>query len=254
MIYINGDSHSAGAELVNGFCFAEDDPRYLAWGRRAHPECIPHTFGYKLANSLNQPFFCDAESASSNDRILRTTRKFISETKNKRDLFVIIGWSTFEREEWLWGEDYLQVTASGTDAVPDEWQQRYKDWVIAQTPQELARKRDYWADTIYDFHKELQQQEIKHLFFNSYSAFDLSKYTWDGCFVSETYTDYLTSNGYQTVAPDSYHFGKDAHIAWYKVLQKLVLEFYQPKQGLTENKKQGIITKAKVQTFTGFNR
>lgn len=49
MIYVNGDSHSAGAEIVNGYCFAADDRRYIAWGSRAHPEAVPHTFGYKLA-------------------------------------------------------------------------------------------------------------------------------------------------------------------------------------------------------------
>ena len=53
MIYINGDSHSAGAELVKDYCFAQDDPRYIAWGRRAHPEAIPLTYGYKIAQALN---------------------------------------------------------------------------------------------------------------------------------------------------------------------------------------------------------
>lgn len=253
MIYINGDSHSAGAELIADYCFAEDDPKYVAWGRRAHPDAIPHTFGYKLAKSMNQPFFMDAESASSNARILRTTRKFVADTLNKRDLFVIIGWSTWEREEWQHGEDWLQVTASGTDSVPQELEQQYKDFVIAQTPAEVARKRDYWADTINELHHELKEQDVKHLFFNSYQNFDLTKHTWDGCFIAETYTDYLHSLGYECVN-NGYHFGKEAHVEWFKVLQQMVLEHYKPKQGLTNNTKRSIVTKAKVETFKGFNK
>ena len=34
MIYVNGDSHCAGAEIINDFAFAEDDPNYTALGRR----------------------------------------------------------------------------------------------------------------------------------------------------------------------------------------------------------------------------
>ena len=66
MIYVNGDSHSAGAELVSDYSFAADDRKYIAWGSRAHPEAIPHTYGYKIAQALNQSFFLEAESASSN--------------------------------------------------------------------------------------------------------------------------------------------------------------------------------------------
>ena len=80
MIYVNGDSHSAGAGIINGYCFAEEDPKYLAYGRRAHPEAIPHTYGYKAAKTINQGVFIDAESSSSNDRILRTSKEFISST------------------------------------------------------------------------------------------------------------------------------------------------------------------------------
>jgi hypothetical protein len=38
ILYVNGDSHSAGAEAVNDFCFANDDPLYYALGRIPHPD------------------------------------------------------------------------------------------------------------------------------------------------------------------------------------------------------------------------
>ena len=235
MIYVNGDSHSAGAELVNDYCFAEDDLRYLAYGRRAHPEAIPHTYGYKIAQALNQPFFLEAESASSNARILRTTQKTISETKDKSKLFVIIGWATWEREEWEYLDGYLQVTASGTDSVPESMEEEYKEWVIKQTPEESKRKEQLWIQKIAQFSKELDDQNIKHLFFHT-----------------NEYTQYLREQGYQNVN-GGYHFGIDAHTAWYKYLLPKVQEQYQIKTGLTQPTKRSIITQVK-QEFKGLKR
>ena len=38
MLYVNGDSHTAGAEAVNSHAFAEDDPDLFYLGRAPHPE------------------------------------------------------------------------------------------------------------------------------------------------------------------------------------------------------------------------
>ena len=234
MIYINGDSHSAGAELVQDYCFAEDDPRYIAWGRRAHPEAIPLTFGYKIAQSLNQPFFMDAESASSNARILRTTRQFVKQTQNKSKLFCIIGWTTWEREEWLDGETYYQLTASGTDSVPEHMVEDYKHWVSQQTRVELDLKESIWHKKIAEFGTELTEQGIKHLFFHT-----------------SEYTSYLLAQGYKTVN-GGYHFGADAHTAWYKHLLPQVMEKFGVQNTLTNTPKRSIINTVKEQ-FRGFN-
>ena len=235
MIYVNGDSHSAGAELINGYCFAADDKRYIAWGSRAHPEAIPHTYGYKLAQALNQPFFLEAESASSNTRILRTSRKFINETKDKSKLFVIIGWTTADREEWEYLDGYLQITASGTDSVPESMEEEYKEWVIKQTKEEFWRKHEIWENEFNKFSKELDQQNIKHLFFH------ISKFR-----------QYLTKQGYQTINGGQ-HFDADAHTAWYKYLLPKVQAQYQIKTGLTQPSKRSIITQVK-QEFKGLKR
>ena len=232
MIYVNGDSHSAGAELVQNFCFAEDDPRYLAYGRRAHPEAIPHTYGYKIAQALNQSFFLEAESASSNARILRTTQKTISETKDKSKLFVIIGWASWEREEWEYLDGYLQVTASGIDSVPESMEEEYKEWVVNQTPEECKRKEQLWTQKIAQFSKELDDQKIKHLFFHT-----------------SEYRKYLREQGYQTVN-GGYHYGADGHTAWFKHLLPKVMKAYTPKTGLTQPSKRSIITQVK-QEFKG---
>ena len=71
IVYVNGDSHSAGAEAVNKFGFAHDDPQYANLGRRPHPENLRASYGALVADTFNAELYCDAESASSNSRIMR---------------------------------------------------------------------------------------------------------------------------------------------------------------------------------------
>jgi len=232
ILYVNGDSHSAGAELVENYAFADDDPTYKHLGRRPHPDCIPHTFGYKLAQTLNAGFYLDAESGSSNARILRTTQQFLQDNR-KQDVFVLIGWSTWEREEWQDKDTYYQVTASGTDSVPVHLEEDYKAWVIKQVEdqKETRRKARLWHKRIWNLHCELQEKNIKHLFFNTYTHFDEHvmpfkeqlEYNWNNCYIdpyeqSLTYYHWLNRKGYKPVRYGSYHYGRDAHIGWYKHL------------------------------------
>lgn len=237
MIYVNGDSHSAGAEIINGYCFAADDRRYVAWGSRAHPDAIPFTFGYQIAQALNQPFFMDAESASSNDRILRTTRQFVEQTQNKKNLFCIIGWTGYDREEWEYLDGFIQVTGSGTDFVPESMQEEYKNWVIKQVPEEYWRKRDVWIKKIEQFSKELDDQNVKHLFFDE-----------------KDYRKYLTAQGYKPLNGGN-HFGIDAHNAWFKYLLPQVIEKMGAENKLTNSPKRSIMNTVKEDhQFRGFNR
>jgi hypothetical protein len=221
ILYVNGDSHSAGAEAVLPYCFAEDDPLYRGLGRQPHPDNLKVSYGCELANHFFAILDCDAESASSNDRILRTTKEYIS--SHKPDALVI-GWSTWEREEWLHNGTYYQVTGSGTDSVPADLRDKYKDWVI-NTTNTVAENELRWHDEIYRFHLELDQLEVPHLFFNTYRYFghikqnNLLRYDWGDNYVNPydqdyTYYYWLQNNGFRTVNSKSYHFGAKAHTKW----------------------------------------
>lgn len=66
---------------------------------------------------------------------------------------------------------------------------------------------------------------IKHLFFNTFEPFtNVLQYSdWDSSYLDPynprmTYYNWLTDQGFQTVRPDSYHFGADAHRAWAEFL------------------------------------
>ena len=222
ILYVNGDSHSAGAEAVNPHAFAEDDPLYWALGRRPHPDNERVSYGCELANHLGAVLHCDAESASSNDRIIRTTKEYI-EQGNEPDL-IVIGWSTWEREEW-WDEEtnrFWQVNAGGIGHDwPEPIKEKYKPWIanLDYTKKQEQALWDIWA-----FDRYLRDHEIKHYFFNTFEPLYVAHDVKFGQSFLEpynrnfTYYNWLKDNGFTTVNPNSYHFGPDAHRAWAKFL------------------------------------
>ena len=218
ILYVNGDSHSAGAEAVNSYCFAEDDPLYRALGRIPHPDNERASYGCLLANELGAILHCDAESASSNARIIRTTRDYLA--NEGRPDAVIIGWSTWEREEWLLDNRYWQVNAGGVGHDwPEEIKERYKKYIVQIDWDRYERAAH---DEIFAFHNELTNLEIPHLFFNCYSDFQNQvMQDWNGCYVEPydpdmTYWKWLTDNGFES--NQSYHFRADAHRKWAEFL------------------------------------
>lgn len=229
-LYVNGDSHTAGAEAVNTCAFAEDDWDLRHLGRLPHPANLAASWGKRLADSVKAGFYCDAESAASNVRIMRTTRDWIREFPDRvSDTLMIIQWSTWERQEWLIDGEYFQVNASGVDVVPESHKQRYKEFIVDIDYYQVTKQahEDIWA-----FHNELNDLGAKHVFFNADMAFGdigaAQRYDWGTSYIdpynkSSTYSQWLKNNGFNTVSPKSYHFGKEAHGAWANfVLQYII--------------------------------
>jgi hypothetical protein len=215
LLYVNGDSHTAAAEAVNPHAFAEDDGFYWGLGRQPHPDNLRASYGCELANHLDAVLECGAESASSNDRILRTSREWLMH--NHADL-VVIQWSTWEREEWLHNGTYYQVNASGIDHVPAELQEKYRQYVIGV---DWLAKTQEAHEKIWEFHQELVSKNIPHVFFNGNN--DFSKITnqrnWGANYIrpydpGSTFDSIIRANGFKTVCPESWHFGPDSHCFW----------------------------------------
>jgi len=221
IIYVNGDSHTAAAEAVNQHAFAEDDPDLGYLGRLPHPANLAVSWGRVLADTVKATFKCDAESAASNARIMRTSRAWLSRLSSDRSqVLMIIQWSTWEREEWLIDGEYYQVNGSGIDTVPEQHVSRYKTFV---SNLDWHTKQIQAHDEIWRFHKELENQSIKHVFFNGNSWFDFKhksdRLDWGPSYIGPydpdvTFDQWLRSNGHDTVAPNSWHFGREAHAAW----------------------------------------
>jgi len=229
ILYVNGDSHTAAAEAANQHAFAEDDSKYFYMGRVPHPDNLQVSWGKLLSLSLQAGLKCDAESASSNSRIIRTTKEWLNTIQNQEEVLVVIQWSTWEREEWYDPESkqYIQVNASGQDMVPQAMQEKYRQYIMGI---DWQSKTDEAHDQIWAFHKELEAQGIKHIFFNGNNDFSKIKdqRTWGMCYVAPyeptmTFDAIVRKQGIETVAPNSYHFGKDAHSFFHRFMLQYII-------------------------------
>ncbi len=225
-LYVNGDSHAAAAECVNPHAWAADDAMYWGLGRQPHPDNARASFGCELANHLNAVLELAAQSGGSNQRTIRTTRKWLAEQHSFDDVFVVIQWSTWEREEWFYEGEWWQVNASGTDHLPDALQDQYREFVINVNWRQAT---DLAHDQIWRFHQELVSNSVKHVFFNGNNHFgDISNHRdWNYCYIDpydseRTYDRVLKNNGFRTVSPESWHFGPDAHCFWAEYLLQYI--------------------------------
>ena len=228
ILYVNGDSHTAAAEAVNVHAFAEDDPALFYLGRAPHPENLAVSWGKVLSLTLRSGFRCDAESASSNTRIIRTTREWLAGGGHGHpDQLVIIQWSTWEREEWLHGNTYLQVGASGMDHVPQDLQEKYRHFVLGA---DWKFKTAEAHNEIWQFHQELKSQNIKHIFFNGNNDFSsiTDRKDWGINYIgpydpTQTYNAVIRAKGIDTVMPNSWHFGRDGHSFFSRFILNYIL-------------------------------
>lgn len=209
ILYVNGDSHSAGAELTNPA---------VNW-----PALLADRMGYRLIN--------DAVSGASNSRILRTASDFSTQA-NPADTFIIIGWSSWEREEWSMNGRYYNVNAGGHDSMPPELELRYKTWVAEQSPDTMSAKSKITHQQLYRFHRGLKERRIPHLFFNAFMPFQhrhpvSSRPEWNNRYLGPydndlSYFWYLKNQGFKHSS--YYHFNNDAQPVWAEVLHKFILE------------------------------
>ena len=207
ILYVNGDSHSCG---------------YDAGG-------IDASYGRHLADKLNATLICDAVGGASNARIIRTTNEYLA---NNNPDFVIIGWSTWEREEWFYEENYYNVNSAGADVLPIGLVEKYKTWVIEES-HNYQNNNNKAHTLIWDFHLSLIERNIPHLFFNCYTHFLSGNNHWGNNYVNPyskefTYYFWLQSQRFKPSNPKYFHYGADAHVAWadflYPHLTKIKIE------------------------------
>ena len=237
ILYVNGDSHSAGMEAVVSYGIADEDPKYRSLGKVPHPENAKASYGTKLAEMLSaqepvQELVIQALPGCSNNTILKKTRGYIKRNSLK-ELFVVIGWTDWQREDIEHNSRYYTFNASGFDTFPEDLQTRYKQWVIEQDGNKLFEKECFWHQQIFEFHQELVEQKIKHLFFNCWQSFqDINnKLDWQNCYVEpysidnkDCYVQWCQAKGFIPTTPKYQHYGADAHLAWAEHLMNYIKE------------------------------
>lgn len=225
ILYVNGCSHSAAAESATTFAWACDDPELWQSGTEPHPANLAVSYGRHIADALDAELICEASSGGSNARIMRTTQQWIENNLDRlKDTFMILQWTTWEREEWFHDGKFYQVNASGIDHVPPELQERYKNYVInvdwnVKTPEA--------HNSIWRMHLYLKTLGIRHLFFSGHSTFSdiQNHYDWGKNYMypysrEDSYHNWLKNNGGTYSNPQSYHFDAKSHCIWAKhVLQ-----------------------------------
>jgi hypothetical protein len=207
ILYVNGDSHSLGAMKSgeSGSSFVEI-----------------------LSTKLNFPIRNDADLAASAQRIMRTTKQYIGSVDSTK-IFVLIGWGTWEREEWEHDGKFYNIMQHWHKHLPDALQQRYHNWLADLNPDSIDKKSRQTHEEIFQLHQFLQRLKIPHLFFNCmYNFFgisDVQKKDWDNCYIGPydndaSYYWYLNKQGY--TSDKWYHFGPDGHHAWADFLIKYI--------------------------------
>lgn len=209
ILYVNGDSNSAGAELTN----------------------LSNSWASIISSRLQSKLINQAKGGSSNDRILRTTIEFLDRSTDS-DLFVVIGWTSWEREEWQYQGQYYDVNAGGHDTMPEELQEQYKHWVSNQGYQAQSSKSELMHKKIYQLHQRLDNQNIKHVFFNALMPFQHSvlsnesvRFDWKNNYLGPydndwSYYWHLKNRGF--IPTSNNHYLESGNLCWANVLQHYI--------------------------------
>lgn len=235
ILYANGCSHTAAAEAVVPDCFAIDDGRH-GIDRRPHPRNLAASWCTHVARELGAELVCEAESGGSNPRIIRTTTEWVNNNQSLWDqVFVVIQWTTWEREEWLHNGTWYQVNASGTDWLPKELRLQYKNYIDSIDWDRCTMQAHQAA---WNLHQFLLDRNIQHLFFSGHSTFsDIDdQRPWGVHYMypyqrDHSYHNWLLQNGGSYANPKSYHFDAKSHRLW----AENVLQYVHRNQMLTAN-------------------
>ena len=219
ILYVNGCSHTAAAEAAVTHAWACDDGQLWKMGTEPHPANLAVSYGQHIADALGAELVCEASSGGSNDRVIRITKDWIKNNPNKiKHTFMILQWTTWEREEWIHEGTWYQVNASGIDSVPNELQERYKDYVMNI---DWAVKTPQAHDKIWEMHLYLKTLGIRHLFFSGHSTFSdiQNRQDWGKEYMypyvrEESYHNWLKNNGGTYANAASYHFDAKSHRLW----------------------------------------
>jgi hypothetical protein len=172
------------------------------------------TYATLCAEKLGLELKTYATPSASNAFLIRNVLEHIE--KNKDDL-VIVGWQSWEREEWLIDGVYYQI--SPHMKVESNFLDRYRLWLDKLTIDNTDVKANEWHEKIWNLHTLLKSSKVKHIFFNSqYPFVSKNQYNWGTNFIGP-YDNNSSCHWYLVneckIYPDnSYHFEQDGHTAW----------------------------------------
>lgn len=216
LFFANGDSHTFGSELPN----------------------YKNAYSYLLAKKLNFDTVINlAVGGASNDRILRTTEKFLlsCDINNNYPRFILIGWSEYTRQDWYHNGEYRSLTSNQPEDFITSNSNRFDySKTIFNEINFINKFTKYFHEKIYNLHLELNYRKIPHLFLNtckSYAAStdlsELIKYDWQNRF----WEPYSTSGGFCEWSKNNgfnktiwHHIEQAGHDKFTEVLYNYIIE------------------------------
>ncbi len=162
ILYVNGAEHTSAVRARHHFEFASDDKNFIYMGDQPHPDNLELGFGRRLNKVLKTSIMNDARPYCSNARIMRTTRQYLeSHHLSKEKNFLLIHWAPFDRDEFFIDDHWYQVSMRKDLNIPVSLEKKFKRWKSDYEPEAVQK---FWHKEIWKFHKELEEQNIDHLF------------------------------------------------------------------------------------------
>lgn len=177
-----------------------------------------HNLVSVFSKSMQTPFRCWAKNGASNHWITAHVEYFQSCVAEND--FLLVGWTSWEREEWPWIQENVSVCNGPNFGVPEPMKKKYLEWKSNLTEQYIFSKKQYWHDQIYQIHQQLKANKVRHLFWLTYDSFlDIEPQDWGANFFMPYHNNgcmyhYLKSHSYAPLKNDAYHFDAQAHQFW----------------------------------------
>lgn len=238
VLYVNGCSHCCGAEISYKNSHREPKDLELSWpGQLAKKYNVIHS-NDALSGQSNQSIYSNTVHA-----ILNLLKKF-----NPEDIFVIVGWSGFERTDFIYqGKRYMFIPGFDETEHFNNWSVTIKeafknyilsvdyDTVINQTLLlyfsmknflEKYKIEHYFINTVHSYN--LPQKNLLHQLYNNALTLDLIKMLKNDEHYLEpfnndmAYYQYMRSRYDGHIDGRNHHFLADAQKEWADLIDKKI--------------------------------
>ena len=239
ILYVNGCSHSCGAEIS-----------YVGSWRK--PKDLELSWAGQMAKRFNLIHYNDATSGTGNDAIVSTTIDSLLTLLDKykpEEIMVIIGWTSFERTDFIYNNIRYKFVP-GVQTLPhfNKWplivRNAFDNWIVSIDPYNDSMNK--FSLIYYNMVNFFKIHKLDYYFFNAVvpvnlpstnllheltnhqpnmRLFDLIKNDenyLDPFNIDMTYYHYLKARYDGHIDNRNYHFLQDAHYEWCDILTEQI--------------------------------
>lgn len=180
-----------------------------------------------FSSLLDIPFRCWSKNGASNHWISSHIDYFLADDSWSKDTFLLVGWTSFEREEWPWLYSNISVCGGPDFGMPEPMKAKFNAWKQNLTEEYLQERIHYWHNQIHAMHMKLRDKQIPHLFWCTYDNFKSipEQLDWHGNFfrpyeLEGCMCKYLESQSINPMPNDAFHYDQQGHRTWATALSQ----------------------------------